>query len=63
MATLPTPAEKAVAAALRSDELCARDLEAIAFAANLREDFARAALERLAARDEVVVLRRPRGVR
>jgi selenocysteine-specific elongation factor len=55
----PAPAENAVAAALRSDELRALDLEAIAFAANLREDLAAAALERLAARDEVLALRRP----
>ncbi len=55
----PTPAESAVATALRSDQLCALDLEATAFAANLREDLALAALERLAARDEVVLLRRP----
>ncbi len=54
-----TPTETAVMAALRSDDVCALDLEAIAFASNLREDVAREALERLGARDEVLAIRRP----
>jgi selenocysteine-specific elongation factor len=52
-------AETAVLAALRKDGLRALDLSAIAFDANLREDVARTALENLAARDEVLTLRRP----
>jgi selenocysteine-specific elongation factor len=54
-----TAAEAAVLAVLRHRGLAALELDAIAFAANLREAAARSALETLAARDDVVALRRP----
>jgi selenocysteine-specific elongation factor len=54
-----TAAETAVLAAVRDAGLAALELSAIAFAANLREDLARAALESLAERDELLTLRRP----
>jgi selenocysteine-specific elongation factor len=53
------PAESAVAAVLRARGLAPVELADVAFAANLREDAAREALESLAARDEVLELHRP----
>ncbi len=54
-----TPAEAAVAGALRSAGFAALDAGAIASAANVRESVARAALERLAQRDDALAIRRP----
>ncbi|MGA8534702.1 MAG: selenocysteine-specific translation elongation factor [Candidatus Tumulicola sp.] len=54
-----TAAESAVLAALRAEGFLALDVAAVARAANLREEIAHAALESLAARDDVLALRRP----
>lgn len=55
----PTAAEAAVLAALREFGLAAVELDAVALAANVREEVARDALESLAARDDALMLRRP----
>ena len=54
-----TPAEAAVAAALRGAGLAALDPAAVAYVANVRESVARAALERLTQRDDAFAIRRP----
>ncbi len=54
-----TPAEATVAAALRDAGFAALDAGAVAYAANVRESVARAALERLAQRDDALAVRRP----
>ena len=57
--TRATPAEAAVAAALRNAGFAALDAAGVAYAANVRESVARASLERLAQRDDALAIRRP----
>ena len=59
MPTRATPAEAAVAAALRNAGFAALDAAGVAYAANVRESVARASLERLAQRDDALAIRRP----
>lgn len=56
---VPSPTEAAVLAALTTFGLAGSELAPIALVSNVREDAARDALEALAARDEVLLLRRP----
>jgi selenocysteine-specific elongation factor len=56
---VPSPTEAAVLAALATFGLAGSELAPIALLSNVREDAAREALEALAARNEVLLLRRP----